>query len=100
MKYLNVLIKGIVKHIEIKQLADIISEKIIDELSETANITIKNETTNSVVDFFVVILTNDSTKAEIHAKIKKVVIGKSSCNFIGRRIYCVVTHDKTEDKKR
>ena len=26
-------------------------------------------------------------------------MGNSSCNFIGRRIYCVVTHDKTEDKK-
>ena len=95
----KVLINGIVKNKEIEQLAEIINGKRIEELSETDNKIIKNETTNSVVDFFVVILINDSINAEIHEKIKNVIIGKSSCNFKGRRTYCVVIHDKSEDKK-
>jgi hypothetical protein len=84
---LKVLTNGIVKIKENKQLVGITSEKIIDELSETDNKIIKKDTTNSVVDFFAVILIKASIKAEIHAKIKKVVIGNNSYNFKGTRIY-------------
>ena len=96
---MKVLTNGIVKNKENKQLVGITSEKIIDELSETDNKIIKKDTTNSVVDFFAVILIKASIKAEIHAKIKKVVIGNNSYNFKGTRIYWVNNHDSIVDKK-
>ena len=96
---MKVLTNGIVKIKENKQLVGITSEKIIDELSETDNKIIKKDTTNSVVDFFAVILIKASIKAEIHAKIKKVVIGNNSYNFKGTRIYWVNNHDSIVDKK-